>query len=86
MPRNKELSETRDKQILADYRRLTSQEYPLVVHKVKIFVRLSYEQVMVVLGQSYFLSARTIEPIITRSAKMAMLQVGQPTIGPDSGD
>jgi hypothetical protein len=69
MPREQELVEARNKQILADYRRLISQEYPLTVHKIKLFVRLNYTQVIQVLAQSYFLKPRTIEPIITKAAK-----------------
>lgn len=65
MPRDTELATKRNAEIYADYNRLTAQETVVLISGKKYYIHLTYQQIMNLLGAMYYLSPRTIEPIIT---------------------
>ncbi|MEJ7658461.1 MAG: hypothetical protein WKG07_01960 [Hymenobacter sp.] len=65
MARDTELIAKRNVKIYAAYNRLTAEEVPCSISGQKVFIRLSYQQIMNALGAMFFLSARSVEPIIT---------------------
>jgi hypothetical protein len=84
MARDNTLLLKRNKEIRAAYNRLTAEEVIAVYRGRRVAMRLNYEQVMTMLGCMFYLSPRTIEPIITATApKMADIKTGVETI-PDA--
>lgn len=81
MPRDLSLISTRNKDIRKAYERLIAEESIVVCKGIKVSVRLNYQQVITVLGTLFYLSPRTVEPIVTAEApKMAPLTTtGQPS-------
>ncbi len=69
MPRDVELITKRNTAIRTAYDRLISEEVPVVLKGGhKLFIRLGYNQVLTVLAEMFFLSPRTLEPIITAAS------------------
>ena len=69
----------RNKDIRAAYNRLVCEEVPVVIQGRRVYMRLNYQQVMTALGNMFYLSPRTIEPIITATApKLAALATPEP--------
>lgn len=81
MPRDSSLVAARNKDIRKAYERLIAEESIVVCKGIKVSVRLNYQQVITVLGTLFYLSPRTVEPIVTAYAtKMApILTAGQPS-------
>ncbi|MDJ0363585.1 hypothetical protein QMK33_00355 [Hymenobacter sp. H14-R3] len=74
MARDNSLLIKRNKEIRAAYNRLTAEEVIAVFKGRRVAMKLNYEQIMTMLGNMFFLSPRTIEPIITATApKMAAI-------------
>jgi hypothetical protein len=72
MARDNTLLTLRNQEIRAAYNRLIAEEVIAVYRGRRVAMRLNYEQVMTMLGRMFYLSPRTIEPIITATApKMA---------------
>lgn len=72
MARDNTLLIKRNKEIRAAYNRLIAEEVIAVYKSRRVPMRLNYQQVITMLGEMFFLSPRTIEPIITATApKMA---------------
>ncbi len=75
MARDTSLLTKRNTEIRAAYNRLISEEVIIVYRGRRVATRLNYSQVMTTLGNMFFLSPRTIEPIITATApKLAPIQ------------
>lgn len=69
MPRDADLITKRNTAIRAAYDRLISEEVQVVLKGgQKVFIRVNYNQVMTLLAQLFFLSPRTLEPIITATS------------------
>jgi hypothetical protein len=64
MARDKNLLDTRNKEIRAAYNRLKSEEQIVSYGGRKIAIRLSYQQVLLLLSQTYFISTRRVEYVI----------------------
>ncbi len=80
MARDTEELLRRNKDIRAAYNRLVSEEIATMFQGRRVYMKLNYAQVMTMLGSMFYLSPRTIEPIITATApKMAPLITAPPT-------
>lgn len=81
MPRDLCLISARNKDIRKAYERLIAEESIVSFKGTKVSVRLNYQQVITVLGTMFYLSPRTVEPIVTAEApKMApLITSSQPT-------
>lgn len=78
MPRDSSLVAARNKDIRKAYERLIAEESIVMCKGIKVAVRLNYQQVITVLGTMFYLSPRTVEPIVTAYApQMAPITTGQ---------
>ncbi len=68
MPRDPGLIASRNAKIYAAYTRLISQDVSVTFAGRRVPVRLQYVQVIKVIGATFDLSPRTVEPIITATA------------------
>ena len=87
MPRDSALVEARNKDIRKAYDRLIAEESIVMCKGIKVAVKLNYQQVISVLGTMFYLSPRTVEPIVTAYApKMATITTAQtpPTAQPSA--
>jgi hypothetical protein len=75
MARDNSLLDKRNKEIRAAYNRLIAEEVITMYRGRRVAMKLNYAQVMTMLGEMFFLSPRTIEPIVTALApKMVELK------------
>ena len=78
LARNKDI---RNKDIRKAYDRLMAEESVVTCKGIKVVIKLNYQQAISVLAKMFYLSPRTVEPIITAyGPKMAPLTTaGQPS-------